>query len=1069
MYRVTCITDGTEYDLHTNKQDDYKLIEPKLTMEAGRAGQLSFRIAYDHPNISHLLQMQSEIVVYEDRDTNPLWVGRMLTSEKDMYLTGSATCEGILAYLVDTQIGAYEHQDGVVSFLDMLIDNHNDHVEVKKRFRLGNVTVEDDNDYIHRSQEDGNYTSTMDTINDKLVNKLGGYVQVRYANGDRFIDYLDDAPASRQTIEFGENLVDLVEAIAGDELITAVIPVGAEYETTDSSGEVVRKRLNLKTYQETEYHPAGADYVVYPYAANIYGKIYRVVNWDDVTTQANLYAKALLYVLKNCNMYAKFSITALDLASIDSSLWSFRVCESVRVICEPHGIDQSYMVDKIEYDIANPGNSRVYLGGVQTTFSRSTSEAEHRSIEESKARQNRLREIQDELDNNIRELQQTIDDAIQEVTETFTEDLEELSDSVAADIAATNTKIGTDIANNNALITGQEGGYVVIDRDADGKPYQILIMDTADKTTATNVIRLNNAGLGFSTSGYGGPYTNAWTISGHLTASFITAVGTVTAGSIGGWSIGQTTISKEVSATNYMKIDANNGIAFRNGNNIMQISKNGIAFSNNGGTTWETAWGINGSFLAKDIATVNLQAGTVGGWTIGSTMISSGTVGTNNYASLSKNSGILLGNNGFSVDMAGNVTINKGSIDINSGNFKVTSAGDVTIKKGSIDINNGAFQVSSAGALTATSASITGNINSGSTITGSTISGGTVTGGTISGGTISGTSISGGTVSGTTISGGTVSGTSITGSTFQGINNKFEVTSAGTMTCTAANIGGFRLTDEVDGLFAFQADNTTGGMDYRTWIRTATDTDQNDTLVFSAQAKASSSGTYKTPFSVTADGRLQAYPVKSDGSNTGVQLDVSDETVHLRGKGGSFVDVGNNIVEARAKSSNSSVLSLQGTSAALDGNGSLILAGFGSQSAAYVITQDASGYCYYTAKGNVSSRKLKENIKPVEDDALDPARLYDVEVVQFNFRDDKLSDGDTRKGRDVVGFIVEDLDEIYPEAVYKIDEEDSETWSWEDAYIIPPMLKLIQDQHKDIEALKAEVEELKQLIKKQEV
>lgn len=988
MYRVTCITDGTEYDLHTNKQDDYKLIEPKLTMEAGRAGQLSFRIAYDHPNISHLLQMQSEIVVYEDRDTNPLWVGRMLTSEKDMYLTGSATCEGILAYLVDTQIGAYEHQDGVVSFLDMLIDNHNDHVEVKKRFRLGNVTVEDDNDYIHRSQEDGNYTSTMDTINDKLVNKLGGYVQVRYANGDRFIDYLDDAPASRQTIEFGENLVDLVEAIAGDELITAVIPVGAEYETTDSSGEVVRKRLNLKTYQETEYHPAGADYVIYPYAANIYGKIYRVVNWDDVTTQANLYAKALLYVLKNCNMYAKFSITALDLASIDSSLWSFRVCESVRVICEPHGIDQSYMVDKIEYDLANPGNSRVYLGGVQTTFSRSTSEAEHRSIEESKARENRLREIQDELDNNIRELQQTIDDAIQEVTETFTEDLEELSDSVAADIAATNTRIGTDIANNNALITGQEGGYVVIDRDADGKPYQILIMDTADKTTATNVIRLNNAGLGFSTSGYGGPYTNAWTISGHLTASFITAVGTVTAGSIGGWSIGQTTISKEVSATNYMKIDANNGIAFRNGNNIMQISKNGIAFSNNGGTTWETAWGINGSFLAKDIATVNLQAGTVGGWTIGSTMISSGTVGTNNYASLSKNSGILLGNNGFSVDMAGNVAISKGSIDINSG----------------------AFKVSSAGALTATSASITGNINSGSTITGSTISGGTVTGGTISGGTISGTAISGGTVSGTTISGGTVSGTNITGSTFQGINNKFEVDSNGDITANAGFIGPFEILND---RLAYYGDSVgtkhiyvRGGNAPVFSVGNA----DNQKSTISAESASLCEGVITA--SVTGGGSIQF-----GGTEWGIdQVSGSTWDVYFQQAGSSFSAAANLYVSS-------------------DGR---------------------------VRKTTNSSRKIKRDITTEIDADIAPEKLYDLEVVQFKYKNDYIAEDDPRYDKPMVGLISEDVNEVYSVAVDKGDPDDSSDWMWNYKILVPAMLKLIQDQHH-------EIEELKKYIKKQEV
>lgn len=47
-------------------------------------------------------------------------------------------------------------------------------------------------------------------------------------------------------------------------------------------------------------------------------------------------------------------------------------------------------------------------------------------------------------------------------------------------------------------------------------------MDTADKSTAINVIRINAAGIGFSTSGYNGPFRTAWTIDGHFNADYIT-------------------------------------------------------------------------------------------------------------------------------------------------------------------------------------------------------------------------------------------------------------------------------------------------------------------------------------------------------------------------------------------------------------------------------------------------------------------------------------------------------------------------------------------------------------------
>lgn len=78
------------------------------------------------------------------------------------------------------------------------------------------------------------------------------------------------------------------------------------------------------------------------------------------------------------------------------------------------------------------------------------------------------------------------------------------------------------------LITGGLGGYVVMNLNADGQPEEILIMDTDDMATAVNVIRMNKNGIGFSTNGYSGPFTSAWTIDGVFNASFIGA-GTMTA------------------------------------------------------------------------------------------------------------------------------------------------------------------------------------------------------------------------------------------------------------------------------------------------------------------------------------------------------------------------------------------------------------------------------------------------------------------------------------------------------------------------------------------------------------
>lgn len=76
------------------------------------------------------------------------------------------------------------------------------------------------------------------------------------------------------------------------------------------------------------------------------------------------------------------------------------------------------------------------------------------------------------------------------------------------------------------LITGNQGGYVVIHSSTGGKtPDEILIMDQPDIERAVQVWRWNKSGLGYSSSGYNGPYGLAMTIDGKINADFITTGG----------------------------------------------------------------------------------------------------------------------------------------------------------------------------------------------------------------------------------------------------------------------------------------------------------------------------------------------------------------------------------------------------------------------------------------------------------------------------------------------------------------------------------------------------------------
>lgn len=109
-----------------------------------------------------------------------------------------------------------------------------------------------------------------------------------------------------------------------------------------------------------------------------------------------------------------------------------------------------------------------------------------------------------------------------------------------------------------------------------------------------------------------------------------------------------------------------------------------------------------------------------------------------------------------------------------------------------------------------------------------------------------------------------------------------------------------------------------------------------------------------------------------------------------------------------------------------------------------------------------SSKTIKRDIEKLCNEDIKAENLYDVNIYQFKYNDAaRIDKEDCRYGKTLPGFIIEDLDEKYPIAVDKTSENVKE-WSWNSAYLIPSMLKLIQDQHKEIEKLKEDIEELKQ-------
>ena len=107
-----------------------------------------------------------------------------------------------------------------------------------------------------------------------------------------------------------------------------------------------------------------------------------------------------------------------------------------------------------------------------------------------------------------------------------------------------------------------------------------------------------------------------------------------------------------------------------------------------------------------------------------------------------------------------------------------------------------------------------------------------------------------------------------------------------------------------------------------------------------------------------------------------------------------------------------------------------------------------------------SSIRYKHDVKDLEDDELDPNRLYELKVRQGVYNDGVPLQYWDLKNKTIPMFIAEEVAEIYPSAVILNDDQQIE--SWDERRIIPPMLKLIQDQKSQIDTQQAKINELEE-------
>lgn len=358
MYKI--FADGTL--IYDSTVEDYKIGKGTGTLETNKAGSFTFSLYPDHFFYDRFVKKKTVIVV--TKSDRIIFRGRVLDDKVDFWNRLEVICEGELNFLQDSVIRPYDFSGTPEELFVKFVNDHNSQVDEFKRFKIGNVTVFDPNNYIAR--KNSAYQNTLSNLNSRLIeDSLGGYFHITHGDDGKdpvpTLHYLADfTEVSSQPIEFGSNLKDYLKKANGEEIATAIIPLGAEIDDGDT--ETDNTRLTIASVNN------GVDYVYDEAAVAAHGWIYQTVTWDDVTVPANLKVKAEAYLADIIKENVTVELTAIDLHLLDRSIESFRYDTYVPVISTPHKFAETMLCHKQTFNILKPDNDTVTLGRSYSSF-----------------------------------------------------------------------------------------------------------------------------------------------------------------------------------------------------------------------------------------------------------------------------------------------------------------------------------------------------------------------------------------------------------------------------------------------------------------------------------------------------------------------------------------------------------------------------------------------------------------------------------------------------------------------------------------------------------------------------
>lgn len=458
MYQVVCYLDGKEHVLLDPRDENYILDTPKLTLQVNSAGSMTFKIYKTHPEFTSIKPLLSIIKVYRIKNGTKNWLFSGRVISSEKDLYNTGKVKC----------------EGLMAYLL-------DSIVYPYEFQgtpANYVTqlIESHNSQVGTEKQIAIRTLDLADIdsNNNIVRANKNYPTTHQELKDKVIKNLGAYVSVEENN--GTIYLDCTQSITvynaqpirlGENIL--------ELKQTKSADSI--KTVMIGIGEEDEDGVNISVTVENAEAIKKYGRIVGTKEFEDVTTMEQLTKKTKAYLDSTLEETDTVEVKVIDLNMVDSAVEDLRLGYAYVESSYNNLNNERMLISKMDIYLMQPDKNTITLGVNKASI---TSSLSHSSTE---------------INRKVKRIASSI-----------------------------SPRINSAVENASQLITGAKGGYVILDcgDNADKHPEQILVMDAPDKKTATNIIRINKNGIGFSTSGYGGPYANAWTIDGNLVADFIT-------------------------------------------------------------------------------------------------------------------------------------------------------------------------------------------------------------------------------------------------------------------------------------------------------------------------------------------------------------------------------------------------------------------------------------------------------------------------------------------------------------------------------------------------------------------